>query len=155
MKRAGAKSWSELNMANGAAVALSLVLDPPPAAAAPTEIDLAIGQAAASAAVVLAAAMLAHQQNGQLDPATRERGGIALVQLSRMQLNNLDKVDFDAVARQQGMIILRQYLAAANFYQRHEAGADEQALNTIIDGVLEIAGRVVADESAFLQAMAN
>jgi hypothetical protein len=140
-------------MANGAHALV--LLAPEPVAVVPTEIEQRIGETVASAATAFAFAMMDHQQNGQLSPTTRTANAERLASVARLRLDNLGRVDFDVVARERSKIILRQYLDDAGFFRQHGAGADEQALNTIIDGVLEIAGRVVADELAFLQAMAN
>ena len=139
-------------MANGAA-ALH-VLDEP-AAAAPTEIDLAIGEATAAAACMIAAAMMTHLQIGRLTDEIRATGSERLARVSRLQLDNLDKIDFDAIARQQGLVILRRQLADTDVFRQHGADAVERALNNFLDGALEIKRLAVADELAFLRARTN
>jgi hypothetical protein len=56
-------------------------------------------------------------------------------------------MDFPAVAREQGKVVLRRYFDA-DFYRTHGKGAGEGVLDAAIDGVLEILSQVTAIERA-------
>jgi hypothetical protein len=137
---------------NGAS-ALKLVEPAPasePAPAAQTPIEHAIGEAVASA--VCAVALGCHEfQNGGLAPATKTAAGDRLAALYHLQQAHAAEIDFDAVAREHGRRVLRTYLDAESYYQRHSQAQGDAVLDIYLDGALEILAKV----TAFMRATAN
>jgi hypothetical protein len=145
---------------NGVAVALPPELDPPASTntdSAPNSIETTIGVAVADAAAVLAAGLFDYQQNGRLDPATREAAGAPLTKLALMQLDyEHGDPDFVALARQAGRRELRRLCDAdISLFQRHGSAAVDTAVDFYIDGVLEIVGATVRDERIVRAAWAS
>ena len=149
-------------MANGSA-ALHVALEPAPQSkAAPTRAtadattEVAIGAAVASAACVVAQATQDYRQWGELDPRTKVAGGERIAKVALLQLDHgLGDIAFADIAREQGKIRLRQYLAADDFYCHHSTEQGEAALDLAIDSVLEITAKVVREERTFRAAWAN
>ena len=140
-------------MANGAAVALHLVLDPPATETAVAAAE--IGQATAAAAVAMAWGILSYHQAGRLDPAAKEAGGTKLARVSVLMLDHADgDDDFTRKARAAAKPLLRAHLDAG-FFQRYSPEQGDAALDFYIDSVFEVVTRTVADERAFRAAMAN
>jgi len=132
-------------MANGVAIALPLAEEPTPAQ------EEVIGQAIASATTALCFALLELQQDGRLDPATREAGGNRVAKVATLMLDHaLGDQDFLSTARAQGKVQLRRYLNGSFAPAQSDA-----ALDFHIDNLLEIVTRVVADERVFRRAAAN
>jgi hypothetical protein len=124
---------------------------------APNSIETAIGVAVAGAAAVLAAGLFDYQQNGRLDPATREAAGSPLVRLAQLQLNyEFGDSDFVALARQAGRRELRRLCDCdISLFQRHTSAAVDAAVDFYIAGVLEIVGNAVRGERAIQAAWAS
>ena len=57
-------------------------------------------------------------------------------------------IDFPTVAREQGRIALRQYLAEGGFYGQHTTEQGDAVLDMFIDDVLAVVARVTAFEAA-------
>ena len=74
-------------------------------------------------------------------------GGLACAALYWLQQAHGGKIDFPAVAREQGKAVLRTYFDA-DFYRTYGEGAGEGVLNAAIDGVLEVVAKVTAIERA-------
>jgi len=137
-------------MPNGAAVALSFAPEPPSQDKPTSGIELEIGNAVASATTALATAMCDHQRMGALAAQTREAGAARIAKVVELCLRYDGKIDFGAVAKIQGRIILRQCLDA-DFYRHYSREQGDAALDLYIGGLLEIVQRVVELE----QALAN
>jgi hypothetical protein len=147
-------------MPNGA-VALKLVSPPEhpskdtPAAGKPDKVEAMIGAAVAGVATLLCAAVQDHQHLDGLDPKIREAGGIRVAQLAEMWLaHDGSDHEFIDVARQQGRIVLQQYLPAS-FFRRYSTEQGGAALDYYVDVVFAITSRVVKDERAMRMAEAH
>jgi hypothetical protein len=135
-------------MATNGAAALHLAFEPTPASpSAQEDIRTAIGEAVASAATGLCQGV-AEYQNGGLRPETRLANGERIARIYHLQQAHADKLDFPAVARAEGVRVLRQYFDAS-FYERYGPGAGEWTTNMIVDEVLAVVGRVTALEAAW------
>ena len=136
-------------MVNGS-IALRLVESPStPEPPAPSERELEIGSAVADAATILAAAMLEFEGNGRMRGVTHSEGAERIARLARLELGMRGEIDnFAEIARREGLRRLRTVLAADPDLQRHGAAAGDVALREIVDGVLQISGRVAALEIA-------
>jgi hypothetical protein len=132
-------------MVNGSS---TLKLVEPPSAPEPparSERELEIGQAAADAATVLSVAMLEFAANGLMSPAIRTAGAEGIARLAQLQLDAPGENNFAGIARREGVRQLRKRLDAEPSVSRQHGDA---ALLSLIAGVLEIAGKVVALEKA-------
>jgi hypothetical protein len=139
---------------NGATVALTLAHDPPATptkAPAPTEVEQQIGAAVADAAAAIGQALADSEAGGSMTPATKMLGGSRLARVAELQLAHFGEFDFAAVARVEGKRELHRRHDAI-FRQHYGAGLDmakiDMALGEILDWVIGIADRVVADERA-------
>ena len=135
-------------MANGAAVAK---LVPPSAPATPStgqeDIRTTIGTAVARAATGLCYAVQEYQ-NGGLTNTTRTVNGERIAALYWLQQAHGGKIDFPAVAREQGKVVLRQYLRD-DFYQQYSTEQGDAVLDMFIDETLAVLARVTAAERAW------
>jgi hypothetical protein len=135
---------------NGAAVAVALDLpstpDPTPPSA-PARLEQRIGSATADAAAAISVGLADYEANGLLGPTTRSLAGETLAKVAMLQLHHFGEIDFAAVALE----------ARRELHRRHDltfrrAGLDaariEAAFDQLIGWVLDIAGKVVADEQA-------
>jgi hypothetical protein len=137
-------------MVNGS-IALKLVESPStPESPAPSERELEIGSAVADAATILAAAMLEFEGDGRMRGATHSEGAERIARVARLELGMRGEIDnFAEIARREGLRRLQTVLAAnPDFQRRHGAAAGDVALREIVDGVLQISGRVAALEIA-------
>jgi hypothetical protein len=151
-------------MPNGA-TALHLAFEPAPDAptgatagkpdAAPAATEIAIGEATAAAACVVARAMSDYRLHGVLDPTIKLAGGEQIAKVATLQLDHgLGDRAFAVMAREHGKLQLQQYVDAG--FCQHCSPADiETAIDLAIDSVLEIVTRVVKDERTFRAAWAN
>lgn len=140
-------------MANGVA-ALRVALEPAPhseataggAGAAATEIT--IGQAVAAAVTGLGFALQEYGAGG-LTNQTRTANGARIAALYEMQQAHAGALDFALVARREGKVALRQFLAASDFYCQHTTEQGDAVLDMFIDGVLTVLSKVTALEAAW------
>jgi hypothetical protein len=148
-------------MSNGVAIAHLPLPDPsatvPPSAptAAPAltsdpPSEIAIGEAVASAACALSAAMIEfHESNGRVGSSTKEAGATRIAALVRLQMASFDEEGFKAAAHREGKVRLRKYLdAEPGFRRQRGANAGDATLTEIIDEVLVIVDRVVTLEKS-------
>src|SRR5262245_18799732 len=147
---AGAKPSGRPKMANGVAVALSLVTEPTPADSpkdTPTEITL--GEAVAAAATAIVVGIYDYQYHGELSPDTKDVGSRRLAKVTMMALaSELGDHEFFAQARAAGKTeLLRLFPEDFN----HTQTETEMVLDGYIDVVFELVGNVLRDE----RAMAN
>jgi hypothetical protein len=133
-------------MANGAAVAL-LPSAAPTSAAAGKPIETEIGAATASAVTGLCFAV-AESQNGGLRSATRTENGERIAKMFELQEATLGKLDFAATAREQGKIVLRQYLGD-DFYRQYSLEQGDAAIDMFIDETLAVLRKVTATMRAW------
>jgi len=135
-------------MVNGS-IALRLV-ESPSTESPRSERELEIGSAVADAATILAGAMLEFEGNGRMRGATHAEGAERIARVARLELGMRGEIDnFAEVARREGLRRLRTVLAAdPDLRRRHGAAAGDVALREIVDGVLQISGRVAALEIA-------
>ena len=139
-------------MANGNHALKLLELEPPApvcakatASAAPTGIEVQIGQATCAAVLALAQAMLDYQR-GELDPKTREAGGSAIAAVAMVQLeHDLDDLTFATMAHAAGTAAVQRRFNA-NF---DRTAADDAEINRLINTTLKIVSKVVADERTY------
>jgi hypothetical protein len=144
--------------ANGTAVLALLpsASEPTPAATSSSTaagkpnkpIETTIGEAMAAAATGLCFAAQEHQQLGALTSTTRTANGERIAALYWLQQAHADKLDFAATAREQGKVILRQYLRD-DFYQQYSTEQGDAALDMFIDETLAVLARVTAVERAW------
>jgi hypothetical protein len=94
--------------------------------------------------------MLEFEGDGRMRGATHSEGAERIARLARLELGMRGEIDnFAEIARREGVRRLRKILAAnPDFLRRHDADAGVAALREIVDGVLQISGRVVALEIA-------
>jgi hypothetical protein len=135
---------------NGAA--LALVPDPaplPPAQANITQanLEMAIGNAVADAALMVCTAAFGP---GGLDRTVRAAAGNMFVRLYELQATN-PGLDFNAVARRAGVWTLRDRYGAVLAQCGDEAALDA-ALAEVISWPLDILAKVTADEQAWQRA---
>lgn len=141
-------------MSNGSALGSLPLPQAPSAPASPRAgakggIEHEIGRATADAAVLLCASMLEFHARGQMRPSTKEAGAEKIAKLVLLELDTFGEINFDGIARREGLRQLRKVLDAdPDFRRQHGANAGDAALTGIIDGVLEITGKVVALERA-------
>jgi hypothetical protein len=139
-------------MPNGAA-ALHLAFEPAPESKDASvgkpdaETATAIGIAMASAATGFCYAMQEYQ-NGGLTSTTRTVNGERIAALYWLQQAHGGKIDFAATAREQGKVILRQYLRD-DFYRQYSTEQGDAALDMFIDETLAVLARVTAVERAW------
>ena len=137
-------------MSNGRA-ALQLIAAEPPSAPAPPPAsakELEIGRAAADACVYLCAGMIEFQENGRMQPSTKAAGAERIAKLATLKLDALGQIDnFAEIARREGLLQLQKNLdAEPDFRQRYGVAAGDKISSGLLDGTLEIVGRVVALE---------
>jgi hypothetical protein len=102
-----------------------------------------IGRAMAAAVTGLGFA-LAEFENGGLRPETRLANGTRIAALYELQQAHAGEISFEAVAREQGRIALRQFLDAGGFYQCYSAEQGDALLDMLIADVLAVVSRVDA-----------
>lgn len=140
-------------MTNGVAVRLPfapehLSKDEPPSASG-AGIETAIGIAMASAATGLCQGV-AEYQNGGLTSTTKMTNGEQIAALYWLQHAHAGEIDFPAVAREQGKVVLRQYLKDDPCRQ-YTQEQNDAAIDLFIDETLAVLRRVTAT----MQAWAN
>ena len=81
---------------------------------------------------------------------THSEGAERIARVARLELGMRGEIDnFAEIARREGLRRLQTVLAAdPDFQRRHGAAAGDVALREIVDGVLQISGRVAALEIA-------
>lgn len=132
---------------NGVAVHLA----PTPTSASPSpqeDIRTAIGEAMVAAVVGIGGA-LAEFENGGLTNTTRTANGERVARLYELQQSSLDEINFPVVAREQGKVALRQFLAAGDFYSQHSTEQGDAVLDMLIGDVLAVLRKVTALEAAW------
>jgi hypothetical protein len=135
-------------MPNGAAVRLRLVESTPIKSTATAEAERSIGEAMADAAIMIGAGVM-DWENGGLRPSTR-RLGERFAKVCMLQLTH-DANSFAAIARSAGRRELWKR-NDAGFRVHYGAKFDEAAIgrafDELLDHVLSITTKVVADERA-------
>jgi hypothetical protein len=127
-------------MPNGAHALAVLATDPPVKAAVPGEVERSSGEAMADAAIMICAGVEDRKRTG--------RGLASVSRVCMLQLGHFGD-DFGSVARAEGRRELyRRYGAALRdrFGAKLNAAALDASLSEILDWVLWITDRVVADE---------
>jgi hypothetical protein len=109
----------------------------PAAAVEPTAMLEQIGTLTAIAVGAVAQALM-ERQAGLLTSATKLAGGDAIARLYALRQATLGKLDFNRVAREHGARLMLEH---------GSSGVDARAIDTLIDGVLEILAKVVRAQS--------
>jgi hypothetical protein len=144
-------------MANGAAAAQLFELPatapvlqtPKPKDLPATELEISIGTLTADAAAAVAGAVAAFETQGQLTGAVREWGGNTLAKLCEARLAHAGELDFSAVARREGVRILRARHGAVFRKQLHlDEATLTLAISQVVDWAVEISDKVARDELA-------
>jgi hypothetical protein len=134
---------------NGATVALTFACDPVQSAKPPVsaEVERRIGAAVADAAAAIGQAMGDLESDERLTMATKTLGGHRLAKVAALQLAHFGEFDFAAVARVEGLRELhRRHDVTFQEQSRLDAATIDRGLREILDWVIGIADKVVADE---------
>jgi hypothetical protein len=143
-------------MSNGTAVAHLSLPEPLSMPAPEPEIETAIGEAVADAAIAVAWGVETYRCHGALNPACKKASAEALGALAMLQLDHLEMADFAAVALVEGRRVLNQRHGATLMRQLNmDAAALDRMFDFFIAPAVEIAGRVTAGELRLRKAWAN
>jgi triphosphoribosyl-dephospho-CoA synthetase len=142
-------------MANGAAIALPLELDPAPAPRA--EIERQIGEAVAAAACAVCTGVGDWAADGALADDTKAKAGDLFVALYWLQ-EAFGEIHFNVTARREGARVFRQRYAEALRQQFGATLSDAEldaALDTAIDEILSWPLSILTKITAIERALAN
>jgi hypothetical protein len=136
---------------NGHAAALILAHDPPiPSTDAAAEVERRIGAAVADAAAAIGAGLADCEGGGGLSVATKALGSMRLAKLAALHLAHYGEFDFAALAYREGLRELHRRHGDVFREAKLDDAMIDRGLREILDWVVSIADKVVADERAMM-----